>query len=151
MKDISKQAVVQEFLRQLDDKIDGYQFALDQLSISVLNETKSTAGDKHETALSMLQLEQSQVAKHMYEAIDNKTVFSQINFIDESLEARLGSLIQTNHGLYLLSLALPKIMIDNKSVIAISIKSPLGEQLMGKKVGETIEVNSIKHTLLYIL
>ncbi len=148
--EISKQEVVQEFLKQLDEKIDGYQFALDQLSISVLNETKSTAGDKHETALSMLQLEQSQVAKHLYDAIDNKTVFAQINFVDKFLEARMGSLVQTNKGLYLLSVALPKIILHNKTIIAVSIKSPLGEQLIGKAVGDVVEVNAMKHSILSI-
>jgi hypothetical protein len=51
-----KETIYHTFLEKLNQQIDSFQFQLDELSESVLNETKSTAGDKHETALSMLQL-----------------------------------------------------------------------------------------------
>lgn len=145
-----KQKIYNQFLKNLKEKIDGYQFSLDQLSESVLNETKSTAGDKHETALSMLQLEQSQVAKHMYEAIDAHTFFVQLNLEKQNQIVQVGSLVKTNHGYFLISVALPKITIDDKTILAISSKSPLGIQLLGKKINDKIIMNSIEHEILEI-
>ena len=129
-----KKQIFQEFLRQIDDNIAAYQYTLKELKESVANETKSTAGDKHETALSMLQIEQSAVAKHLLDAIENKNNFLKISqevYIDE---VRKGSLVKTTQGYFLISVALPKIFVNNQWIIAISPTSPLGMQLMGKKL-----------------
>lgn len=142
-----KQEATKMFLQQLDEKIDGYNFAIDQLSESVLNETKSTAGDKHETALSMLQLEQSQLAKHLYEAVDNKTVFLQIDFDNKSDSVKSGSLVKTNRGYFLISIALPKIIIEGKTIISISPQSPLAIALLGHSVKDEIMLNGMQHTI----
>jgi len=142
-----KKEVYLKFLSSLNEKIDSFQFTLDELSISVMNETKSTAGDKHETALSMLQLEQSRIAEHLYEAIDNKTIFSQIQIDDISHQVRSGSLVKTSKGYYFISIALPKINVEGISVFAVSPKSPLGVQLMGRVVGDQVEVNGIQHRI----
>ncbi len=146
-----KQTVYTKFLSLLDERIDSFQFALDELSISVMNETKSTAGDKHETALSMLQLEQSRIAEHLYEAIDNKTIYIQLDIDDTSAIIRSGSLVQTTKGYFFISIALPKVTVDDISVIAISPKSPLGQNLIGHQKGETIEMNGMSHTILKVI
>jgi hypothetical protein len=142
-----KQTVYQEFLKSLNEKIDSFQNTIDELSISVMNETKSTAGDKHETALSMLQADQSRMAEHLYEAVDNKTIFSQINIDEQQDTIRSGSLVKTTHGYFFISIALPKIKVDNIQIIAISPQSPLGEKLIGLKKGDCIEMNSIVHCI----
>lgn len=142
-----KQKVYKQLLVSLNEKIDAFQFALDELSISVLNETKSTAGDKHETALAMLQTEQSQIAEHLYEVIDHRTFFLQVNPEEVSETVRVGSLVRTSKGCFFISVALPKIVVDQIAVIAISPKSPLGEKLLGCKVGDKIEINSIQHVV----
>jgi transcription elongation GreA/GreB family factor len=54
----------------------------------------------------------------------------------------LGSLVQTNEMLFYISAALPKITIDNKTIIAVSPESPLGSQLLGKSVGDEITINN---------
>jgi hypothetical protein len=146
-----KEKIHSRFLDLLNEKIDGFQFTLDELSESILNETKSSAGDKHETALTMLQLEQSQVATHLYEAVDQKTIYAQIDITISNEIAASGSLVKTNKGYFFLSVALPKISIDEKIIFAISPKSPLGEKLMGKKLGDIIEVNGIEHHIESIL
>jgi len=146
-----KETIYHTFLEKLNQQIDSFQFQLDELSESVLNETKSTAGDKHETALSMLQLEQSQVAKHLYDAIDNKTIYAQIEYQEAQKNICCGSLVKTSKGYFFISVALPKIVIDGKTIIGISTKSPLGEKLMGKKIKDTVDVNGITHLVEEIL
>ncbi len=146
-----KQTVYSKFLSLLNERIDSFQFTLDELSISVMNETKSTAGDKHETALSMLQLEQSRIAEHLYEAIDNKTIFMQIDLDELSDMIRSGSLVQTSKGYFFISIALPKVTVDGIAVIAISPQSPLGQKLMGHSKGDVIEMNGMSHTIVEVV
>jgi hypothetical protein len=142
-----KQKIYSTFLNNLNEKILSFQHTLDDLRASVLNETKSTAGDKHETALSMLQLEQSQIAKHMYDAMDARTLFTQINTDAQSEFVKIGSLVQTNKGLFFIGVALPKITINQIEILAISAKSPLGMQLLGKKQGDQLKINTTSYII----
>jgi len=129
-----KQKIFQEFLKQIEANIASYQYTLNELKHSVANETKSTAGDKHETALSMLQIEQSAVAKHLFDAIETKNNFLKTSQEVHHDEIRKGSLVKTTQGYFFISVALPKIVVDNQCIIAISPTSPLGMQLLGKKL-----------------
>lgn len=146
-----KEKVHHHFLLSLNEKINYFQQAIDELSESVLNETKSTAGDKHETALSILQSEQSRLAIHLYDAHDQKSFYCQMKIDQDTSFIKSGSLLKTSKGWFYMSVALPKIIIEDTTVIAISSKSPLGEKLLGKKIGDRIEINGINHLVEEIL
>ena len=68
-----KERVYQQFLQLIKDKILSLETILNDLNESAKNETKSTAGDKHETALAMLQIEQENTRKKIAETIDKHT------------------------------------------------------------------------------
>jgi hypothetical protein len=71
------------------------------------NDAKGSAGDKHETALSMMHIEQEKLNRKLREVLDQKTVLDKIaTTIAETII--VGSLVKAN-GIYLyLSVALPK-------------------------------------------
>ena len=54
-----KQKIYKHYQQLINDKVQQLQKVLTDLKESSSNETKSTAGDKHETALAMLQIEQA--------------------------------------------------------------------------------------------
>jgi len=109
------------------------------------NDAKGSAGDKHETALSMMHLEQEKLNHKIGEFIEQKAVLEKINPDVTSTKIALGSLVRANGLLLFVSAALPKISIDGRSVIALSPKSPLGEKMVGMQVGDTFEVNGTKY------
>jgi len=109
------------------------------------NDAKGSAGDKHETALSMMHLEQEKLNHKIGEFIEQKAVLEKINPDVTSTKIALGSLVTANGLLLFVSAALPKISIEGKSVIALSPKSPLGEKMMGMQIGDTFEVNGTKY------
>lgn len=142
-----KQKIYSHYQQILNEKIISLQQVLSDLAASGANETKSTAGDKHETALAMLQIEQANVRGQLKEVLDQKAVF---NRIDPSISSTLivnGSLIKTNRGWLFLSVAAGKAIIDGNTVIALSPQSPLGQKLMGLRVGERTEVNNTHYTI----
>jgi len=121
------------------------QQILADLKESGSNETKSTAGDKHETALAMLQIEQANTRAQLQELLLQKAALEKI---DPALSATIianGSLIKTNKGYLFMSIALGKAMIENITVIALSPQSPLGQKLMGLKPGEVAAINNIEY------
>ena len=52
-----KRQLLELILKQIDDKINILQSEFNVYKDSAANETKSTAGDKHDTSKSMMQLE----------------------------------------------------------------------------------------------
>lgn len=135
----------------LQSKVSGLQQQLNELKESTANETKSTAGDKYETARAMLQIEQDNIRRQLQEALEQQSLLSVIDISMLTGEVIPGSLIKTNKGYLFLSIALGKVMIDDVTVIALSPQSPLGKQLMGKREKDTATVNSIIYTIEEIL
>ncbi|MBX3254674.1 MAG: hypothetical protein KF862_11080 [Chitinophagaceae bacterium] len=142
-----KQKVCARYLQSIHDKINMLQKVLDDLRESGKNETKSTAGDKHETALAMLQIEQENKRNQLKAAQEQLAIFSRIDFSLRSEKVINGSLVCTNKGYLLLSTAAGKAIVDEKTVIALSPQSPLGMKLMGACVGDSIIVNNILYNI----
>ena len=123
------------------------QKVLNDLKESGANETKSTAGDKHETALAMLQIEQANTRGQIQEVLLQKAALEKI---DSTVSAQMivnGSLIKTNRGYFFMSTALGKAMVENITVMALSPQSPLGQKLMGLKAGDTAAINDIDYVI----
>jgi len=123
------------------------QKVLDDLKESGTNETKSTAGDKHETALAMLQIEQANTRTQLQEVLAQKAVLEKINPTLTASMVVNGSLIKTNRGYLFMSIALGKAVIDDKTIIALSPQSPLGQKLMGLKTGDAALINEMEYRI----
>jgi hypothetical protein len=146
-----KQKIYDHYLQVIQDKVAMLQKVLDDLKESGANETKSTAGDKHETALAMLQIEQANKRAQLQEVLAQKAALEKI---DPTISASMivnGSLIKTNRGYLFMSTALGKALIDNIAVIALSPQSPLGQKLMGLTIADTVEINSNSYIIEDVL
>ena len=142
-----KQKILQHHIVLLQDKIDVFRDMISGLAEDAQNDAKGSAGDKHETALSMMHLEQEKLSAKLKEAISQKAILEKIDGTLVTAKITVGSLIKAN-GMYLfMSAALPKITIDGMTVIALSPQSPLGNKLMGGTVGETFEINTSRYTI----
>lgn len=137
-----KQKIHNHYLQVINEKVQSLQKVMADLKESGSNETKSTAGDKHETALAMLQIEQAQVRGQLKDAQEQKAILEKINPDVSPVSIVPGSLIKTNQGYLFLSIALGKAVIDGIIVIALSPQSPLGKQLMGLKKGGAAIIHS---------
>lgn len=142
-----KQKIYNHYQQVVHDKVSMLQKVLDDLKESGANETKSTVGDKHETALAMLQIEQANKRTLLQEALSQQAALEKIN-PELSVQTILtGSLIKTNNGHFFMSIALGKAIMDDITVIAVSPVSPLGQKLMGLKTGESISFNGLQYVI----
>ncbi|ESU20502.1 hypothetical protein FCR2A7T_08060 [Flavobacterium cauense R2A-7] len=145
-----KQKILHHHIVMLQDKIDVYRDMISGLTEDAQNDAKGSAGDKHETALSMMHLEQEKLSAKLQEAIHLKEILTKIDVTVESEKVIMGSLVKAN-GLHLLvSAALPKSTIDGISVLTLSPQSPLGSQLIGKEAGAVVEVNGSKFVIEHV-
>lgn len=136
-----KQKIHHHYSLQVQDKIDVFRDMIAALTEDSKNDAKGSAGDKHETALSMMHLEQEKLNRKLAEILDQKNILDKIDLSINTTKIALGGLVQANGMLLFVSTALPKITIDNKVIFAVSPQSPLGNKLMGNEVGFTFEIN----------
>lgn len=146
-----KQKAYDNYLQLINDKVSRLQQILADLKESGSNETKSTAGDKHETALAMLQIEQANTRGQLDVALKQKAILEKINPTVSAQVIVNGSLIKTNSGYLFMSVALGKSLVDDIPVIALSPQSPLGMKLIGLSVSDIAEFNGKKYLIENIL
>ncbi len=137
-----KQQIHGHFIDTINNKILMLQKTLADLKESGSNETKSTAGDKHETALAMLQIEQANIRVQLQDALEQRSALLTINSDIITVKILPGSYVKTNKGNFYISVALGKLSINGETIMAISPQSPLGAKLIGTCVGDTVTINS---------
>ena len=115
----------------------------------LFSETKSSAGDKHETGRAMIQLEMEKAGQQLTEVTFMQTVLNKIVVGKSSEIVCLGSLVKTTKGSYFLAVSVGQIKVENNTYFAVSAQSPIGKQLLGKKVGDLIPFN--KAEILQVL
>jgi transcription elongation GreA/GreB family factor len=145
-----KQIIKQHHLVLLQDKIDVYQDMILGLSNDAQNDAKGSAGDKHETALSMMHLEQEKLTNKLKETIVLKEILEKIDVSKTTATIVLGSYVKVNAMQLFISAALPKILINEITILSVSPQSPLGSQLMGKKQHDIVVVNGTTFTILEV-
>ncbi len=145
-----KEKIYGHCLLLIKEKINLLQQVLAELKESGSNETKSTAGDKHETALAMLQIEQANTCGQLEDVLQKKLALEKINPALSAEKIVNGSLVKTDRGYLFLSIALGKINAEGIDVIALSPQSPLGAKMMGMSVGDVAEVTGNRYEILSI-
>ncbi len=142
-----KNKIHQHYQQLVQDRIDVFKDMIVALTEDSKNDAKGSAGDKHETALSMMHIEQEKLNHKLKEVLAQKAILDKIDLTQTAKMIIVGSLVKAN-GIYLyLSAALPKIAVDGINVIALSPQSPLGNKLMGNEVGFTFEINGTRYLI----
>lgn len=142
-----KQKIYAHYHQLIHEKVERLQQVLADLKESGANETKSTAGDKHETALAMLQIEQANTREQLEKIMQQKRALEKINPAVTAPMVANGSLLKTNQGYLYISIAGGKAVIDGVTVMALSPQSPLGIQLMGLQKGAAAKVNNTSYII----
>ena len=136
MREIKKQlfAFCASYIEQ---KIIAAQRAMEKAQNEANQETKSSAGDKHETGRSMMQLEKQKYALHLQQALRLKKSFAMINK-DESYElVEKGAVVETDNGNFFVAIAAGRVKLE-KEYVCISLASPLGLALESAEEGDIV-------------
>lgn len=115
---------------------------IDQLLEGAQNDAKGSAGDKHETALSMMHIEQAKLRGKRAEVIESIAFLGKIDLEKNHSKVVVGSFVKVNELNLYVGIALPKVIIEGTSVIGVSTDSPMGKNLMGRIVGDSFCINS---------
>ncbi len=134
----------------IDLRISHAKEALNLAQESANNESKSSAGDKHETGRAMAQLEAEKATAQLNEALELKATLDRI---DPSLEGEtivLGSLVVSKTARFLITVSAGKLELDGTVYFAISPESPIGKLMLGNKKSDSVTFNGITHEILEV-
>lgn len=142
-----KSRVYARYLQLLSDKIDVFRDMISGLAEDAENDAKSSAGDKHETGLSMMHLEQEKLSVNLRDCLAQRDALLRVDIAQENQRVVSGSLVRVN-GMWLFVLqAMPKILVDGRTIFGISPESPLGSQLIGNQQGFSFIFNATSYTI----
>ena len=142
-----KQQVHQYYTRLVQDKVDVFRDMIAALTEDSKNDAKGSAGDKHETALSMMHIEQEKLNRKLAEILEQKAILDKIDAAVVPVKISLGSLVEANGMLLYVSTALPKVVVEERTIIAVSPQSPLGSKLLGNVAGFAFEINGTRYLI----
>lgn len=145
-----KKTAYQKCLDVVEQRISHAQAALDSATEAVTSESKSTVGDKHETARAMAQIEQENAGRQLHEAQDLKNALLKIDTDLQSQKAVAGSLVVTDKTTFFISVAAGKIEAEGKTVLALSPASPVGQKLLGLTARSSFEFNGQKYNIIQV-
>ena len=144
---VNKQLVFKNVQLEIEQREKRIQSAFDDLNSAILNDSKSTAGDKHETGRAMIHLEQEKLSKQLNQTKLLKETLAQIEPKQKHSKIQFGSLVETNKGFFFLSVGLGKIKVGNDVVFCLTATTPLGEILLNKGEGAEITFNGLLKVL----
>lgn len=129
------------------EKLSAIQNTLSELSDSVGSDSKSTAGDKHETGRAMLHLEQEKAGEQLKQAQDTLRAIDKINIQKLNTSIAAGSLVKTNRGNFFIAISAGKITIDKVDYYAVSPKAPIAQKLIGLVKNDKVQFNGIDYSV----
>lgn len=112
-----------------------------ELQESLGSETKSSAGDKHETGRAMVQLEQEKLGNQLLELDKTKAILQKVDITKESSKIVLGSLVKTSTANYFIAVSTGIYDKEETTVFCISPGAPIAQLLLGKEQGDSFVFN----------
>ena len=137
--EILKQELYKFCTEYVDGRLARIRGHISGIQESMKSETKSSAGDKHETGRAMLQLEREKLGQQLLEAEKTKELLQLVNLNQKAKTVVLGSLVRTSLNSYYIAISSGKYRIRNNSIYCISAATPIGRLLMGKSSGDQID------------
>lgn len=146
-----KQSLHSLCLEQVNNRLKEAENAIGELQAAMANETKSSAGDKYETAREMLQQEMN---LYLGRKADAKTQLTQLQSLTPEQTNPIvapGALVYTDNAIYYLAVNAGNFIIGGKKIFCISPASPIALQLKGKKAGDEFTFNGKQNKVLKIM
>lgn len=135
----------------VDTRLQTIQKTIIEIQESLTSETKSSAGDKHETGRAMLQLEREKTGHQLAEIQKLNQLLSKIDVSKTSQIIGLGSLVFTTQSNYFITISAGELKGDNKTFYAISANTPIAKLLLGKEIGDKFQFREQEFEIIEVI
>jgi transcription elongation GreA/GreB family factor len=145
-----KEALFKICTEKVENRYQKIKQVLEDIKEALLEESKSTAGDKHETGRAMLDIDRENTSKQLQEIEVLMALLKKIDITTKSDYVRLGSLVKTDKATYFISLSIGSVDVNKKPYLCVALNSPMGQVLLGKKKGDTFSFNNVDYQILAV-
>lgn len=147
---MTKQEVLFACERKLKSSLNQLNHELMLINEAIANETKSTAGDKHEVAKAQYQRQQEQLLSQV--KVFELQLTQLLKIRDEPHERiGFGTMFKTNQNWFFLAVAIGKIELEKEVIITLSKDAPIALKFLNKQVGDIIEFNQNQYIIKEIV
>ena len=146
-----KQKLYMQCVQFCNNRLDTIRNSIEEIQESLTTETKSSAGDKHETGRAMLQLEREKAGNQLAETQKLQELLSKIDISKASKMVSLGSLVFTTQANYFIAISAGEIVVENEKYFAISPNTAIGKLLIGKEVGDVMTFRENEFKVVAVL
>ncbi len=136
---ITKAEIISHLKKTLDYKIQALQQTIALAKESRDSDTKSSVGDKYETSRAMMQIEIEKNTKQLAILLNQKKELEIIKPEKQLNKVEHGALATTTQGIYFFAIGLGKTQVNDTTVFAVSLASPVGKLFVGQSVNESIK------------
>ncbi len=142
-----KLGLITACLSLLDERINTAQSMIDQAEATMLDDTKSSAGDKFETTRETMQQEIDKYGKQRAELQKQVAILKQIQ-PDEDLEkVQVGAVVLTDSINFFFSTSVGRVQHENHQFQVVSMQSPIARAFSSAKAKEEITFNGKKYAI----
>lgn len=134
----------------LEEKIARISHSIQDLEAALINESKSSAGDKYETGREMINIEIHKLSTQLqqFQQLQITLQVAKRNLTTEII--KMGSLVEASNANYFICIPVGEVEIGAKKVYVIGSSSPIAQALIGKTTGDNFNFNSVSGTIISI-
>ncbi|SDC58509.1 hypothetical protein SAMN04488104_100240 [Algoriphagus faecimaris] len=148
---LEKESLFKAAITALKAKIEELKSEQKAISDGILEDNKSSAGDKFETSREMLTQDLRQVENQIEKNQEDLEELYRIQAIKNTQsEVKEGSLIKLGTEWFLISISFGLLNFENEKVFLLSKNAPLGQLLLGKKENEEVLFRGKPHPIVEI-
>ncbi len=133
--------------KYIENSISEIEQGMSGLREAMHGETKSSMGDKYETTREMLQQDINMNRERLNKVKADEAVLNTI-YVETLTDITMpGSLVYTNNGNFYIAISAGHFVIGGVKYYAISLSSPIGMHLKGKRKGDSFTLNGREYII----
>ena len=145
-----KKELIQELREKLNKRLEQLRETKAGLIESRESDGKSSAGDKYETGVEMIQQEMERTQGQIDQAEKQKEILNRISLTPNAVVGE-GSLVITDKASYFIGIPFGELKLPTGNIYCISSASPMGEVLNGSQTNDKVKFREDYITIKEIL
>lgn len=144
---LNKKELLQFILNDLHSQKQEVEGEIESLLEEIGKETKSSAGDKFETAREMMNQERNRLEESLHYLTTQSISVEAMQTAKPTKTVGLGSLVETDNHIFLFGVALGKIQFQGEEIFLLSLNSPIGKAFLGKEKDTQLSFKTTNYSI----
>ena len=147
---MNKKIIIKSLISYVFDKLETIDSLIKSSIISRNNNTKSSAGDKHETSRAKIQSDIDNYQQQKINIINQLKTLKSIDLNKSYSKVENGALVETNTGFFFIAIGLGRWKVNNEQIFVISLASPIGKFMKDKVESSSYTFRNLNYKIIKI-